>query len=180
MVDFGANLAGVVQLQGFKCPANANITLRHAEILQHTGLPDAPQPNPRRIYTQNLRGARATDVYVCAGLPEGEGTWAPHFTYHGFRYVEVAVSHPNVVLAAGQLRLLHQHSMVDPRASLWFPGQPILNRLQVTLFPFVRSCSFPRLPSCSGPFLPPCTALRRCLKSSAQCWPRWHPVQGSF
>ena len=134
VADFGANLAGVVQLRGLRCPAGVTVTLRHAEVLQHEALPDTPRPDPRRVYTANLRAARATDVYTCAGLAEGE-TWAPHFTYHGFRYVEVAVSDPGVAVEAGHLRLLHQHSAVDARAALWFPAQPTLNRLQARPFP---------------------------------------------
>ena len=38
--------------------------------------------------TENLRRARATDVYVCRGDRYAE-TWTPHFTYHGFQFVEV-------------------------------------------------------------------------------------------
>jgi alpha-L-rhamnosidase len=39
------------------------------------------------IYTTNLRGARATDTYICKG--QGKETWQPEFTFHGFQYVEV-------------------------------------------------------------------------------------------
>ena len=34
----------------------------------------------------NLRGAKATDTYICKGDPEGED-WQPVFTQHGFRCV---------------------------------------------------------------------------------------------
>ena len=37
--------------------------------------------------TENLRAARATDAYILKG--EGEETWEPQFTYHGFQFVEV-------------------------------------------------------------------------------------------
>jgi len=39
------------------------------------------------IYTANLRGAPQRDWYTCKG--GGVETFEPHFTYHGFRYVEV-------------------------------------------------------------------------------------------
>ena len=39
------------------------------------------------IYRENLRNADATDVFILAG--KGEETYTPHFTFHGFRYVEV-------------------------------------------------------------------------------------------
>ena len=38
------------------------------------------------LYTTNLRGARATDTYICQG---GKETWQPQFTFHGFQYVEL-------------------------------------------------------------------------------------------
>ena len=40
------------------------------------------------MYTTNLRSAHATDTYICRGGGKVE-TWEPHFTFHGFRYVEV-------------------------------------------------------------------------------------------
>jgi len=39
------------------------------------------------VFTDNLRSARATNTYIMKG--EGEETWEPHFTFHGYRYVEV-------------------------------------------------------------------------------------------
>ena len=38
----------------------------------------------------NLRSAKATDVYVLKGDPEGE-VFEPVFTQHGFRYVEITI-----------------------------------------------------------------------------------------
>ena len=46
----------------------------------------------------NLRVAKATDTYILAGRGSklgtlgGEETYEPHFTYHGFRYVELVAS----------------------------------------------------------------------------------------
>jgi alpha-L-rhamnosidase len=75
--DMGQIYAGVVRLKA-KGPAGTKIVLRFAEILNPDG----------SIYTTNLRGARATDTYILKG--GGEETWQPSFTFHGFRYVEVA------------------------------------------------------------------------------------------
>jgi alpha-L-rhamnosidase len=36
------------------------------------------------FYTENLRGARATDTFICSG---GEDVFLPAFTFHGFRYL---------------------------------------------------------------------------------------------
>jgi alpha-L-rhamnosidase len=54
------------------------VRMRFAEILA---------PDGKNITQINLRSAKATDTYVLAG--RGAETFEPHFTYHGFRYVEV-------------------------------------------------------------------------------------------
>jgi len=84
IVDFGQNTAGIVRLTVRDCPAGNNITLRHAELLQH------PPYGPRdgSIYVGNLRGAKATDIYTCKG--EAEETYEPRFTQHGFKYAEIS------------------------------------------------------------------------------------------
>lgn len=75
--DMGQNMVGWVRLK-VRGPAGTKITLRFAELLQPDG----------RLYRENLRRARATDVYILRG--EGEEIWEPRFTYHGFRYVELS------------------------------------------------------------------------------------------
>jgi len=75
--DFGQNIVGWVRLR-VKGSAGSRVRLRFAEILNADGT----------IYTQNLRNAEAADTYILrGGEPE---TFAPHFTFHGFRYVEMA------------------------------------------------------------------------------------------
>ncbi len=76
--DLGQNFAGVVRLQ-VRGPAGARVQLRHGEMLHPDG----------RLMTENLRTARATDTYILRGDPAGE-VYVPRFTFHGFRYVEVA------------------------------------------------------------------------------------------
>jgi alpha-L-rhamnosidase len=76
LFDMGQNMVGWVRLM-IEAPPGTEIRLRFAEILNPDGT----------IYTMNLRAARATDTYICAGT--GVETWEPHFTFHGFRYVEV-------------------------------------------------------------------------------------------
>ena len=75
--DFGQNFAGWCRLH-VKGTEGTIVQLRYAEILRADG----------GIDQANLRGARATDTYTLRGEPAGE-TYEPHFTYHGFRYVEV-------------------------------------------------------------------------------------------
>lgn len=76
IVDLGQNIAGWVRLRAAG-PAGTRIRLRFAEVLTAEGT----------LYTENLRFARATDTYICAG--HGEESYEPRFTFHGFRYVEV-------------------------------------------------------------------------------------------
>ncbi|HVW44082.1 MAG TPA: glycoside hydrolase family 78 protein [Amycolatopsis sp.] len=72
LVDFGQNLVGWVRL---RVTGPAEITVRHAEVLEHGELGTRP-----------LRSAKATDTHV---LPAGEHTVEPCFTFHGFRYAEI-------------------------------------------------------------------------------------------
>lgn len=81
--DMGQNMVGWVKLKG-SVPAGKSVVLRFAEVLNPDG----------SLYTTNLRGARATDVYTFKG--EGEEIWEPTFTFHGFRYVEL-VGYPGEV-----------------------------------------------------------------------------------
>ncbi|MBI1801595.1 MAG: family 78 glycoside hydrolase catalytic domain [Chloroflexi bacterium] len=75
--DFGQNVAGFCRLR-VTGSTGATIRLRHAEVLAPDG----------SLYTDNLRNAQATDTYILNGDPAGE-TFTPHFTYHGFRFVEM-------------------------------------------------------------------------------------------
>ena len=74
--EMGQNMVGWVALK-VKGPSGTRVRLRFAEILNPDGT----------LYTENLRNADATDIYVLKG--EGEEQFAPQFTFHGFRYVEV-------------------------------------------------------------------------------------------
>ena len=77
--NLGQNIAGWcrIRLGGSTCDPDATITLRHGEWLKANG----------KLYTKNLRRAKATDIYILAGTEERE--FHPHFTYHGFQYVEL-------------------------------------------------------------------------------------------
>ncbi|MET0888287.1 MAG: family 78 glycoside hydrolase catalytic domain, partial [Mycetocola sp.] len=75
ILDFGQNLVGRLRVS-VTGEAGTAITLRHAEVLEHGELAVEP-----------LRDAKATDTFVLAGA--GVESWAPRFTFHGFRYAEV-------------------------------------------------------------------------------------------
>lgn len=74
--DMGQNMSGWARLC-VRGPRGTRVTMRYAELLYSNGL----------INRANLRSAKARDVYILKG--GGLETYAPHFTYHGFRYVEV-------------------------------------------------------------------------------------------
>ena len=85
--DLGQNITGWVRLR-VKAPAGTRIRLRHGERLNPDGT----------LYTENLRRAKATDVYICRG--GGKEIWEPHFTFHGFQYVEVTIQAGSVTPCA--------------------------------------------------------------------------------
>ena len=74
--DMAQNMVGWVRLR-VNGAAGTKVRLRFAERLDPDG----------SVYTDNLRGAEATDTYILRG--GGNETFEPHFTYHGFRYVEL-------------------------------------------------------------------------------------------
>ncbi len=74
--DMGQNMVGWVRLK-VAGSAGTKVKLRFAESLKSDG----------GIYTDNLRSAKQTDIYILKG--QGIEYYEPRFTYHGFRYVEV-------------------------------------------------------------------------------------------
>ncbi|MEV6373277.1 alpha-L-rhamnosidase [Micromonospora musae] len=80
LVDFGQNLVGRVRLTVRAAATGHRIVLRHAELLADG-----------ELYVDNLRRAKATDVFVTGGA-EVE-VFEPRFTFHGFRYLEIT-DHP--------------------------------------------------------------------------------------
>ncbi|KAJ5097744.1 hypothetical protein N7456_008465 [Penicillium angulare] len=76
IVDFGQNLVGRVRIPSLTAPAGEIVTLIHAEVLEN-----------RELGTRPLRVAKCTDTIISAGNEIRD--WAPHFTFHGFRYVQI-------------------------------------------------------------------------------------------
>jgi alpha-L-rhamnosidase len=75
VLDFGQNLVGWVKLK-VTGKAGDKIVLSHVEMLDKFGNP----------YFENLRTAKALATYLLKG---GTETLEPHFTFFGFRYVQV-------------------------------------------------------------------------------------------
>jgi len=74
--DMGQNSSGWARLR-IRGERGTKVRIRFAELLYDNGM----------INQENLRSARAEDTYILRG--EGEEVFEPHFTYHGFRYLEL-------------------------------------------------------------------------------------------
>ena len=81
--DLGQNIAGWCKVR-LKEQPGTNLSLQFNEVLNPDGT----------VYMDNLHaghlstGDRQIDRYTCQGVP-GE-VFEPHFTYHGFRYVQIS------------------------------------------------------------------------------------------
>ncbi|MGD9101555.1 MAG: glycoside hydrolase family 78 protein [Anaerolineae bacterium] len=112
--DFGQNMVGYVRLK-VNGPAGLTLTLRYGEVLNPDGT----------LYTANLRTARQTDHYTLR--QGGEQVYEPHFTFHGFRYVELNdyPGQPPRDLLTGVV--LHSDT---PPSGTFVCSEPLLNQLQ--------------------------------------------------
>jgi alpha-L-rhamnosidase len=120
--DMGQNLVGWERLRAAGPPGTA-ITMRFAETLKPDG----------NLYVDNLRSARATDVYTLkGGVPE---TWEPRFTYHGYRYVEVTGYPGKPPLTAIAGRVVHD-SMT--RAGDFESSDAMLNKIHHNIYWGIR------------------------------------------
>ncbi len=120
VLDFGQNLAGWVELC-LREPPGTVVRLRFAELLD---------PSGRELDTASTgvfaTGVEQQDVLICGG---GSTRWEPRYTWHGFRYVEIAgVSSPPT---GGVARAWLVRTAVDP-AGRWESSDGRLNRIRET------------------------------------------------
>jgi len=113
--DLGQNISGVVEMR-VRGPRGTRVQLRHAELLYDDGT----------LNVENLRAAKATDVYILRGDGSLE-VYQPRFTYHGFRYVELT-GYPGTP-KFDTLRAKVVHSDVRPTGGFTSSKQ-ILNQIQ--------------------------------------------------
>jgi hypothetical protein len=92
--DLGENISGWARLH-VSAPPGTRIQMRYAEDI----LPDG------HIDPRTNRRAASTDSFVVGN--DGNGTWEPTFTYHGFRYVEVTGLPQPATLADLEGRVVH-------------------------------------------------------------------------
>jgi len=121
ILDIGQNIAGWAQIH-VQAPAGTQLTLKFAETL-------APGGQQLDFGTTGCfaTGVEQTEIYVCKG--GGLETWSPRFTYHGFRYVEVAglKTKPHRDFLDGVL----VHTDVTPQGS-FSSSDALLNRIYRT------------------------------------------------
>ena len=116
--NMGQNFAGVARLK-VRGDSGQKITLRFAERLNSDGT----------VYTTNLRGARATDSFICSG--KGLEIWEPRFTFHGFQYVEVTgLKHAPSKDTITGIAL----SSETPHVGSFDSSDPMLNRLARNIY----------------------------------------------
>jgi alpha-L-rhamnosidase len=117
--DMGQNMVGRVRLS-VSGKAGKTLRLRFAEVLE--GGPTATEGG---LYLANLRAARCTDYYTLRG--DGEETWEPRFTFHGFRYVEVTGIEGTLDESAITGIVYHSDT---PKTGDFSCSEPLLNQLQ--------------------------------------------------
>jgi alpha-L-rhamnosidase len=114
VLDFGQNLVGRLRFT-VDGPAGSTVTVHHAEVLDKEG----------NFYTDNLRTADQEIRYTLRG--GGPETYAPQFTFMGFRYVRVRGWPGELDPAAFRAEVFHSDMS---RAGRFTSSDPLLNRLQ--------------------------------------------------
>lgn len=110
--DFGQNMSGWARIRAHG-PAGTTIVAKFAELLAPDGTADLA----------NLRLAEATDRFTLAGTDAPE-SFEPHFTYHGFRYVEVT-GWPGTPTGS-DVEAVVVHSACREVGHMDFPDAPLL------------------------------------------------------
>jgi alpha-L-rhamnosidase len=106
--NFGKNFSGLCELT-VRGEKGTKLTMKHAEIQKQDG---NIEPGNINIYFYPKKDMEfQTDVYVLSG--EGEETFKPKFSYHGFQYVEVKSDKP-IELKQSDLKAKFIHTAVRP------------------------------------------------------------------
>lgn len=113
--DFHQNFTGRVRIR-VSGPRGLHVRIRYAEFLKPDG----------SLYTENLRGARATDHYTLKG--GGIEEWEPRFTFHGFRYCELTWQNIGGDLVIESVEGVVLHSDTH-RTGHFACSHPLLNQL---------------------------------------------------
>jgi len=124
LYDMGENLVGVPEITvpaGY-AKAGETITLRYAEILYPELETYIEQGVNGMLMVENLRSALATDFYT---MKDGEQTFCPDLTFHGYRYIEITGLDEALPCADVGMKVL---SSLDATAS-YESSNALVNRL---------------------------------------------------
>jgi alpha-L-rhamnosidase len=116
--DFGQEITGWCRLKA-NGPAGTHVRLRHAEMIAADGSLDV----------KNLWGVPQQEDYLLDG--RGSRVFEPHFTYHGFRYVELTGLPGGA--SPGTLTAVNLRSDL-PIAGQFECSNPLYNRIQKAAF----------------------------------------------
>lgn len=119
--DMGQNMVGVPSIQFSNLHPSSQISIRYAEVL-YPNLEEYAADSGM-VMMENIRAAMAQDIYIAKG---GEETFSPHFTYHGFRYMEVTGIDEALPLSAVKGIVW---SSVKKTASHYTTSNQLVNRL---------------------------------------------------
>jgi alpha-L-rhamnosidase len=110
IVDFGQNLVGRVRIPKLAVDRGESVILTHAEVLEN-----------QELGTRPLRVAKCSDKILSAG---DEIDWAPRFSFHGFRYVQVDGWNPDLS------NIIAEVMHTDLSQTGWFKcSHPMINKL---------------------------------------------------
>ncbi|KAJ6071955.1 hypothetical protein N7499_009969 [Penicillium canescens] len=110
IVDFGQNLVGRIRIPRLAVARGENVILTHAEVLEN-----------EELGTRPLRVAKCSDKIISAG---DEIDWAPRFSFHGFRFVQVEGWNPDLNNIVAEV--MH----TDLARTGWFNcSHPMINKL---------------------------------------------------
>ncbi len=127
--DLGQNMVGWCRLKA-NAPAGTKITVRYAEVLNEDGT----------LYTANLRKAAQVNEYT---WPGGERELEPHFTYHGFRYVEVTGLHSMPTAETITGRVFHSSA---PDTGTFSCSNELINKIMHCV-QWVQRANLPSVPT---------------------------------
>ena len=113
LIDSGRNDTGFLRLRVDE-RAGRKVEVRYGEILDPAG----------KLYRENLRGARCSDSFVCAG--NGPEELAPAFSFRGWRYALASgITAPENLRAAESVTL----STDMPRTGWFSCSEPLLEQI---------------------------------------------------
>ena len=114
LYDFGQNFSGWVHIK-VKGKAGSTVKVHYAELKNEKNGMLNPNTN---------RNADAADIYICKG--DGIEEYEPHFTYHGFRYVELTGYTGTTSIDTIEARVVHTSVQ---RTGSFFCSNELINRI---------------------------------------------------